>query len=87
MATPFSKQCEILSDLWMNHRDDEELQDFIEYNDLGLPLAYILTSGLAAPVEESSVYIEETFNLLVFALGKDPEQEYNSLSDLAGFDL
>jgi hypothetical protein len=34
----FDNKISILAELWMNYRDDEELQDFIEYNDLGLPL-------------------------------------------------
>ena len=44
MTTDFSKRCEILSDLWMNYRTDEQLTDFIEYNDMGLPLAYFINT-------------------------------------------
>ena len=68
MTTNFLNKTSILSELWMNYRDDEGLQDFVEYNDLGLPLAYFLYNELVLPTKQSEIYIEETFNLLVAAL-------------------
>jgi hypothetical protein len=53
----------------MNYRDEDELKDFIEYNDLGLPLAYFLMNEIVLPTEQSEVYINETYNLLVASLG------------------
>ena len=35
MANVFSNKVSILAELWMNYRDDEQLKDFVEYNDLG----------------------------------------------------
>ncbi len=68
MRTTFSSKCEILGDLWMNYRDDETLQDFIEYNDLGLPLAYMITNGIATSTETGVSFVDEAFDLLVAAL-------------------
>ena len=68
MATDFSKRCAILSDLWMNYRDDEALVDFVEYNDMGLPLAYFITTEVVTPTEQAEIYINETFDLLLEAL-------------------
>ena len=56
----FSRKCEILADIWLNYRDDEALKDFIYYNDIGIPLAYIIFEGLAKPEEISEKYVEET---------------------------
>ncbi len=69
MTTDFSKRCEILSDLWMNYRTDEQLTDFVEYNDMGLPLAYFINTNVVTPTPTSEVYIDETFSLLTEALG------------------
>ena len=35
----------VLAELWINYRDDEDFTDFIEYNDIGLPLAYFVARG------------------------------------------
>ena len=58
----------ILSELWMNYRDEENLRDFIEYNDLGLPLAYAIASNVVDISPRAAIYIEETFNLLLESL-------------------
>jgi hypothetical protein len=48
------------------YRDDEEFQDFIEYNDLGLPLAYLVSTGVVeAKSEQAKSFINETFDLLL----------------------
>ena len=84
MATTFENQCAILSDLWLNYRDHEELEDFVEYNDLGLPLGYLIHTELAVVTEDGAPYVEETFNLLCTSLELDPEAEYISLNEMLG---
>jgi hypothetical protein len=65
----YKTKCTILADLWMNYREDKEFEDFIDYNDLGLPMAYMLYEGLVAEITEAGqIYINETFNLLITAL-------------------
>ena len=78
----FSNKVKILSDLWINYRDDEDFDDFIEYNDLGLPLAYVVNTDLATVTDQGRIYIEETFNLLCAALEIDLDGEYNSLIEM-----
>jgi hypothetical protein len=73
----------ILAELWMNYRDDEDLQDFIEYNDLGLPMAYLLMNELVLPTDKSELYINETYDLLVGALGV-PDKNWDSLDEMLG---
>lgn len=67
-STPFTTKCEILSDLWLNYRSDTEFEDFIEYNDIGLPLAYIIANEVAKGTDMSTKFIEETFDLLLAGL-------------------
>jgi hypothetical protein len=73
----------ILAELWMNYRDDDELQDFIEYNDLGLPLSYFLMNEIVLPTEQTHIYINETYDLLVAALGVEDGQ-WESLDQILG---
>ena len=44
--TDFHKVCEILGELYSLYKDDQEFKDFIEFNDLGLPLAYFVAENL-----------------------------------------
>jgi hypothetical protein len=83
MTTNFLNKTSILAELWMNYRDDEGLKDFIEYNDLGLPLAYFLYNELVLPTKQSQVYIDETFELLITALGVD-DIGFESLDEMLG---
>ena len=79
----FDNKVSILAELWMNYRDDEQLKDFIEYNDLGLPMAYFLMNELLLPTQQAEIYINETYNLLLASLGVD-DVEYESLDELLG---
>ena len=44
--TDFSKKCEILGMFYFRFRDTQDLSEFIEFNDVGLPLAYLTSEGL-----------------------------------------
>jgi hypothetical protein len=79
MATDFSDKVAILADLWINYRTDEQFEDFIQYNDLGLPLGYLINTELATPTDQGIMYVEETFNLLCAALDLDLDRTYDSL--------
>ena len=83
MTNSFENKCSILAELWMNYRDDDELEDFIAYNDIGLPLAYLLHNEIVLPTDLSNNYIEETYNLLLESLGAE-DKEYESLDELLG---
>jgi hypothetical protein len=67
----------------MNYRDDEELQDFVEYNDLGLPLAYFLMNEIVLPTSQSELYINETYDLFIASL-QVADKEWQSLDELLG---
>ena len=67
-TTLFSDKCQILAELWLNYRNDEEFEDFLEYNDLGLPIAYALANNIVKSTEMAERFVEETFDLLLAAL-------------------
>lgn len=83
MANKLANKITILAELWMNYRDDEELQDFIEYNDLGLPLAYFLMNEIVLPTDQAEVYINETYDLFVASLAVE-DKEWESLDEILG---
>jgi hypothetical protein len=71
--TEFAIRCEILHDLWMNRRGDEMFDDFIAYNDLGLPLAYAVDTDIVDVNDRVAGYIDETFEQLLGSLGIEDE--------------
>lgn len=73
MKTSFDAQVKIIAELWVNYRDEEDFADFIEYNDLGLPMAYLVSEGLVAIQEKGKMFIEETFDLFIKSLGINDE--------------
>jgi hypothetical protein len=79
--TNFSNKCSILSDLWLNYKDDPEFEDFIEYNDIGLSLAFCITHDIVASTDTAAGYINESFDLLLEALGAE-DTGYTGLDEL-----
>lgn len=81
--TEFDTRCQILADLWMNYRGDEGFESFIEYNDLGLPLAYLISSDIVKPnAELATGFINETFELLMAALELEEDFGFASLDEM-----
>ena len=80
--TPFEMKCAILADLWMNYRQDSEFEDFINYNDIGLPAAWLLAEDLIDVTPRLKPMIEETFLLLLSAMDIPEDTGFESLEDL-----
>lgn len=79
--TNFSSKCSILGEIWEDHREDKEFVDFVEYNDLGLPLGYLNSEGLAVPTSDGIRYIEETFDLFLSSLNVE-DTGFNDLNEV-----
>jgi hypothetical protein len=79
--TPFDIKCDILSELWIEYRSDEQFKDFVNYNDLGLPLAFAVSEGLVIPNENAIAMINETFVILLATLEIE-DSGFDSLDDL-----
>lgn len=86
--TNFSDKCKIIGDLWLFYREDakqnEAWSDFFDYNDISLPLSYMLANDYAILNEESDAtsYIEETWDMLCEYIEVDAEGEYHSIQEL-----
>ena len=66
--TDFSSICDILGSLYSNYREDKNFKDFIEFNDLGLPLAYLTSENLCEVSDDGARYITETWQLFLAGL-------------------
>lgn len=84
METSFSNKSAILAELWMGYRNDPEFKDFIDYNDIGLPLAYLIAESMVRPTELAEKFVDETFNLLIQGLGVE-DNGFDNLEELLGF--
>ena len=80
--TDFSKVCEILGELYANYKEDEEFKDFIDFNDLGLPLAYFASEKLCEVSDDGARYIMETWILFLKGLGLEDTGVWDNLEDV-----
>lgn len=79
--TTFENKCHILADLWITYKNDDEFEDFITYNDLGLPLAYAVSTEIAESNPKIKGYVEETFAMLLTGVDREDEG-FESLSEI-----
>jgi hypothetical protein len=79
--TGFSNKCAILGELYSNYKHDPKLSDFIEFNDLGLPLAYLTSEGLCELSTDGERYIEETWELFLASMNLN-DTGFDELDDV-----
>jgi hypothetical protein len=79
--TDFDSKALILGQLWVNFKTDDEWSDFMEYNDLGLPLAFAFAEGIINHTPTLEQYINETWDLFIEGLGIQDEG-YARLEDI-----
>jgi hypothetical protein len=84
--TTFENKTQILADLWLNYRADGDFTDFVEYNDLGLPLAYAISAGIVPATDRAREFVEETFALLLAGMDITEDTGFESLDDLLQLD-
>jgi hypothetical protein len=82
MKTKFKNKCQILAEIWLDYRDDAEFTDFIEYNDLGLPLAYAISTGIVEKSDKAKAFVEETFELLLAGLDIEEDTGFENLTEV-----
>lgn len=84
MSVPFSDKCGILGQFWFEYRDDDKLGEFISYNDVGLPLAWFIATGVVTPNPMAEDYVNETFDLFIAAMDITEEEieGVDNLNDL-----
>ena len=74
MNVEFDEQCKILGQFWIDFRDHDQFKEFIEYNDMGLPMAYLIAEGLVLSTEYAEKYIGETFELFLAVMDLTDEE-------------
>jgi hypothetical protein len=84
-TTAFKVRCEILGELWLSYREDEEYKDFVEYNDLGLPLAYAIAGGIVESSPMAEGYINESWEMLLTGLEVE-DSGFDSINELLELD-
>ena len=77
-----NRKIAVLADLYLNYRDEDQFKDFAEYNDIGLPIAHLVHTGLCTIKKEAELYIEETYDLLIAAMKVDPDLDYQTIGDM-----
>ena len=70
----FETVCGILGELYTNYKDSKEFRSFVEFNDLGLPLAFLTSEGLIVELsDDGRRYVIDTFDMFIGSLKVDHE--------------
>lgn len=79
--TTAENKLKILSEIWLDYRDDDSFAEFVDYNDIGLPLSYFIYTEIVSPSPRADMYISETFDLLLASLGLE-DDSFNSFEEM-----
>lgn len=80
--TEFENRVAILAELWTSYRNIKEWQDFFDYNDIALPLAFMIDQKIVEANEVGIRYIDETWELLCETLTLDSKESYDDLEEM-----
>ena len=70
----FETVCGILGELHFTYGDSKEFRSFVEFNDLGLPLAFLTREGLIVELSnDGRRYVVDTFDMFIESLKVDPD--------------
>ena len=75
-------KCEILGEFWLSYKHDEQYVDYINFNDIGLPVAYVISQGVVNMTPQAESFVNESFEMLLSTLGIDDDIGFESLEDL-----
>lgn len=84
-VTSFEAMCSILGELWLDYKSDKYFKDFIEYNDIGLPIAFLFDNELIEPTQLAKQYVYETWDIFLAALEITEDLGWQSLEDIFNF--
>jgi hypothetical protein len=69
----------------MDYKSDKYFKDFIEYNDIGLPIAFLVDNQLVEPVELAKQYVYETWDIFLAALEIKEDLGWESLDQVFNY--
>ena len=78
----FADKAGVIGQLWIEFRNDEDFSAFMDYNDLGCPMAYMVAEGLIkelTPIGEEM--ISETFKMFLDLVNVTEEEVDSVLPD------
>lgn len=84
MVTPFDKICEILTDLWLNYREDEDAKDLFDYFDIGFPLAFANYEKLCELSDDGYAIVSATWWGVLDAFAITEDIGFETLFDIIG---
>lgn len=86
--TTFENKANILGEFWLNYKIEEDFADFMEYNDLGLPIAYAIDHKIVEPSPRAELFINETWELFLKSLeiADNGFENLGDVFDAAGID-
>lgn len=79
--TTLADRAFILGRFWINERDNEAFEEYMEFNDLGLPLAYSLAEGIIETNAMVEAHINDSFDMLLTIL-KVEDSGFTSYEDI-----
>lgn len=78
----FADKTGVLAQLWIDFREDDNFSAFMDYNDIGVPMAYYIAEGLVNPTPLGEQYVEESIDMM-FKLLEITEAEVDELEDVS----
>lgn len=86
--THFSNKCHVLGELWLYYREDaqnhDEWQQYFDWADIALPLAYMAWQDLATVKPEAKKYVDDAWITFCEMIGIDATQSYDGIADAWG---
>lgn len=82
MLDEMNRKIAVLADLYLNYRDEIQFKEFVDYNDIGLPIAHLVNTGLCTMTKEAEIYVGETYDLLIVAMDIEPDLDYHTIEDM-----
>jgi hypothetical protein len=82
-----NEKCEIIEELMRDHIDNNlldgnEIDEFVSFNNLGIPLAQSISYNLATLTALGEEIVEGTWVSMCELLEVDPNKDYQDLDDL-----
>ncbi len=80
--TSYETRVSILSELFVKHKEDDTFKDLREYADLGLPLAYAISTGVVPSTDKAQELVDDAFEGLLEILEIAEDEGFKDLDDL-----
>jgi len=82
MATDLDTRTKILGQFYVNREKFQNSQDMFQQNDVGIPYAFLVASGITIMMEESSSYIKDSWINVCKYLNIDAGGSYSDINNL-----